>query len=393
MVFAWFVIALSMVMLSPLLLEISFEFEVGVAIVGQMTTVIIFAAAVSTILIVPFIDRFDRRTAFLVAGLLLAVSAVLALVSWNIWILALSRLLVGISYAFGVPTMFAATAELIPYEKRSRAIGWLASGMGLAFLLGGPIVTEIAGQFGWRASFVFFAAISVLMVVGGLRWFPSISGRQVADAGGTLRVIRGAYLPILRIGAVRGPLIATFLGGAPFTIWQTYMGAFFQETYDLSVADLTFLFALSGVGFVLGGVFGAPVGDRIGKKRMVLITLTLIGAGIFLEIGVVRFLPIGLAVAMILSSGESPRMANMNSIMGELVPKQRGAVIAVYTALVQVGMFVVAVTAGLAVAAGGYLALAGLLTSVALISVILISLLVREPKVEPSPVPAGIGSD
>ena len=144
---------------------------------------------------------------------------------------------------------------------------------------------------------------------------------------------------------------------------------------------------------MLGGVFGAPVGDRIGKKWMVLITLTLIGAGIFLEIGVVRFLPIGLAVAMILSSGESPRMANMNSIMGELVPKQRGAVIAVYTALVQVGMFVVAVTAGLAVAAGGYLALAGLLTSVALISVILISLLVREPKVEPSPVPAGIGSD
>ena len=134
MVFAWFVIALSMVMLSPLLLEISFEFEVGVAIVGQMTTVIIFAAAVSTILIVPFIDRFDRRTAFLVAGLLLAVSAVLALVSWNIWILALSRLLVGISYAFGVPTMFAATAELIPLRKTvsSDRVAGIRNGIGVS---------------------------------------------------------------------------------------------------------------------------------------------------------------------------------------------------------------------------------------------------------------------
>ena len=389
MVFAWFVVALSMVMLSPLLLEISLEFDTSVAIVGQMTTVITFAAAVSTILIVPFIDRFDRRTAFVVAGLLLAVSAVLAMVSWNIWILALSRVLVGISYAFGVPTMFAATAELIPYEKRSRAIGWLASGMGLAFLLGGPIISAIAGSYGWRASFVFFAAISLLMVVGGLRWFPRLPGRRIADDGGILRVIRGAYVPIRRIGTVRGPLIATFLAGAPFTIWQTYMGAFFQETYGLSVADLTLLFALSGVGFVLGGVFGAPVGDRIGKKRMVLTMLALIGTGIFLEIQIIRILPIGLAVAMILSSGESPRMANLNSIMGELVPEKRGAMIAVYTALVQVGMFVVAVAGGLAVAGGGYLALGVLLVSVALVSVVLISFLVREPKVELSPVAAG----
>ncbi len=378
MVFAQSVIALGVVMQSPLVKEISLEFGVSVADVGQFATVITGAAALSSLLVVPMIDRIDRRSAYLTSGVLLLLSGIIALVAWNFWILAASRLLIGVSFAFGVPTLFAATADLIPYETRARANGWLAAGMGVSFLIGAPIVSTIAGLYGWRAAFLFFIATTLLMVFGGMLWFPSIPGKAKGVGTGWVRAIGGTFGPILRIRSVRGALIAALMAGAPFFIWQTYMGAFFQETYGISVGDLGPVMVISGLGFVLGGVIGGPIGDRIGKKPMVLLTLLALGLGIILEIQIVRWLPFGLAIAFVLAGSEGPRIASLNVIMAELVPNRRGAVLAVYTSTVQVGMFVIGAVAGLVVGAGGYTALGWLLSGVAFVTLLLVALLVVE---------------
>ena len=393
MIFAQFVIALSIVMQSPLLLEMSLDFGVGVADMGQFATVITGAAAISSLLIVPMIDRIDRRSAYLTSAVLLLLSGVFALVAWNFWILAASRLLIGVSFAFGVPALFAATADLIPYEKRAQANGWLAAGMGVSFLIGAPIVAAIAGPFGWRAAFLFFIATTLVMVLASMTWFPSIPGKAKGAGTGWVRAIKGTFGPILRIRSVRGALIAALLAGAPFFIWQTYMGAFFQETYGLSVGELGPLLVVSGLGFVLGGVIGAPIGDRIGKKRMVLITLLALGVGILLEIQIVRWLPLGLAIAFIVAGNEGPRIASLNVIMAELVPERRGAVLAVYTGTVQVGMFVIGAVAGLAVGAGGYGALGWLLSGVAFVTLLLMALLVVERKPQDAPLAEAAGPE
>jgi predicted MFS family arabinose efflux permease len=117
--------------------------------------------------------------------------------------------------AFGGPATalsLSIVADLIPAERRGKALGAVMGAFSVASVLGVPAGLELAQRGGWRAPFVAVAAMGLLVAGAAVRLMPTMRGhmararRASAPAGPLLRV-PGAVLSLAAMGAT---MMATF---------------------------------------------------------------------------------------------------------------------------------------------------------------------------------------
>ena len=112
-----------------------------------------------------FLDRFDRRRALAVAASGLALGTLSCAFAVGLWSLIGARFLAG---AFGGPATsiaMAIVADLIPPERRGRAMGAVAGAFSVATVVGVPAGLLLARHGGWRQPFVVVAALGAAVVV------------------------------------------------------------------------------------------------------------------------------------------------------------------------------------------------------------------------------------
>ena len=127
------------------------------------------AAAISGVLGSKFLDRFDRRDALAVTMFGLVVGTVSAGFAEDLATLMLARVVAG---AFGGPATSVALsviADVVPPERRGRALGIVMGAFGMASVFGVPLSLELARLGGWRLPFFAVAGMG-LLVAGGAIW-------------------------------------------------------------------------------------------------------------------------------------------------------------------------------------------------------------------------------
>lgn len=83
------------------------------------------------------------------------------LVASSVYLLVLSRVLLGLGEGLGLPTIFHIFAHTIPVEERSRAFGYLvASGS-----IGQTVAAALCPHLPWRLSFYIFGAKGIIWVI------------------------------------------------------------------------------------------------------------------------------------------------------------------------------------------------------------------------------------
>ncbi|MEO6244845.1 MAG: MFS transporter [Opitutaceae bacterium] len=104
-----------------------------------------------------FMDRYDRKRALLVtyAGFALATLAC-ALAPSHHWLLA-ARVAAGAFGGLAGSLLMAMVGDIIPPDRRGRAMGLVMSAFPVASVLGVPAGLILAGKFGWHAPFFLLA--------------------------------------------------------------------------------------------------------------------------------------------------------------------------------------------------------------------------------------------
>jgi predicted MFS family arabinose efflux permease len=135
---------------------------------GLLLSSYTFTAAASGLLAATYVDRFDRRRLLLVLYLLFMLATLCCGLAWNFSSLLLARALAG---AFGgilgalVQTMIA---DVIPFERRGRAVGTVMAAFSISTVAGVPLALFLADHLpalGWRAPFFF-----IVLLAGGFLW-------------------------------------------------------------------------------------------------------------------------------------------------------------------------------------------------------------------------------
>jgi predicted MFS family arabinose efflux permease len=150
---------LDFMMVMPMGPEFSTALHIPSSALGSISASYTGAACISGLISSTFLERFDRRSALLVALLGLVIGTFAGAAAVGFHSLLLARVVAG---AFGGPATavtLAILADIVPPERRGRATGKLMGAFAFASVIGVPAGLFVAQRFGWRAPFIGVAAL------------------------------------------------------------------------------------------------------------------------------------------------------------------------------------------------------------------------------------------
>ncbi len=215
------------------------------------------SAAVAGVVGAFVLDRFDRRRALAVtlAGLVVATAA--GGFSWDLHSMVATRILAG---AFGGPATSLALAivsDVVPPERRGRAMGVVMSAFSVASVLGVPAGLELARFGGWSLPFFAVALLGAVLALAAVWLLPPL--RPAAPSGGG-----DVGWTFLRRPGVMAALCAVGLAMAANFMFIPNLATYWQFNFGYPRERLGLLYLVGGaVSFAAMQVVGRLV-DRLG---------------------------------------------------------------------------------------------------------------------------------
>jgi predicted MFS family arabinose efflux permease len=223
-----------------------------------------FTAAASGIAAGFFIDRYDRRRVLLplLAGLSLATLGCAWAPSYP-WMVLMRALAGGFGGILGAMCI-AVIPDVIPPERRGRAIGVVMASFSLASIIGIPIGMNLATTFSWHVPFLAIGLAGLLVFAWGLFAFPSLIGhitRTRSSPGETVRAIFGVGLHWRAFG------LTVFLAGAGFSV-ISFISPYLVGNIGFRDDQLQFVYLTGGIASVVTTPLIGRLVDRLQPIRV-----------------------------------------------------------------------------------------------------------------------------
>jgi predicted MFS family arabinose efflux permease len=229
------------------------------------------SASIAGVIGAGLLDRFDRRSALLVAMIGLALGTAAGGLATNFETLIGARVLAG---AFGGPATslcYAIIADRVPPERRGRAMSNVMGAFSLAAVLGVPAGLELAHLGGWRAPFFAVAGICLLITLVAVLRLPSFGGHIGKETPGGNR----AWHVFLRERSVQTALFATAVSMCGGFLIIPNISAYFQFNLGYPREHLGLLYMCGGiVTFAAMRLAGRWV-DRFGASMIAVLASAL----------------------------------------------------------------------------------------------------------------------
>lgn len=279
-----FVNILDFMMVMPLGPDFSKALGIPMAHLGIIGGAYTASAAVAGIIGARFLDRFDRRKALAVNMAGLVLGTLLGGFATGLYTLVAARVVAG---AFGGPATsvsMSIIADVVPPERRGKAMGAVMGAFSVASVLGVPAGLELARLGGWQLPFFAVAALGVVVVAAGIRLLPSLT-KHLEGAPSKVEVLLLLRRPevLLSLGATTALMLSNFLV-------VPNLSAFLQHNLGYPRESMGLLYMAGGVvSFGVMRLCGILV-DRIGPP-----SVAAIGAGIMiadLATGILRSPPL-----------------------------------------------------------------------------------------------------
>ncbi|MEX1106055.1 MAG: MFS transporter [Ilumatobacteraceae bacterium] len=239
------------------------------------------------------IDRSDRRRIMVWANVVRAVAlAVLCLViafdSAQIWMLWIVALVLGCAEVFYDNSSQALVPDIVPSHLLEKANGRMYSvEFSTNTFIGTPLgsimfAAAVALPFGIDAASFMIATVLILTIPGSFRH--EVVARHKTDS--LYAEVRTGMRWLWRDPLLRTIAISLGLSNLAFQMPQAVFVLFASEELSVSERGYGFLFAIMGIGAVLGGLLGDRIVARVGQSAAIygaLVTwiITLLAVGFY----------------------------------------------------------------------------------------------------------------
>ncbi|MFS0704099.1 multidrug effflux MFS transporter [Cellulomonas sp. 179-A 9B4 NHS] len=238
------------------------------AAAAQLTmTGMLLGGAVGQLVIGPLSDRFGRRAPVLVGVALHVVTSLLCAIAPAIVPLIALRMLQGFFNASASVVAMALIRDRFVGSDASRLMSRLMLVIGVAPLFAPSVGGLIAGQWGWRAVFFALAVFGAGLWVVVLTKMPETLPAERRRSGG-IRTALSGYRSLLRD---RHFVALAVLPGLNMAVLMSYVVAspfVLREGYGLSEHQFSLVFAVNGLGLVIGAQVNAAIVRRVAPIRI-----------------------------------------------------------------------------------------------------------------------------
>ena len=191
---AAFLIFAQAFMIAPILPRLAQVFATGVGLIGLAVPAYLVPYGMTSLVWGPLADRAGRRPVIIAClaaftGLTLATATATSAPAFILW-----RLGAGLAAGGIIPIGVALIGDVVPYQRRGHALGWLFGGMAGGMAVGSTAGALVEPVIGWPSLFVIVAvaaALATAVVATTVPGSKSTAGTQA------LRVIVRGYLDLL----------------------------------------------------------------------------------------------------------------------------------------------------------------------------------------------------
>ncbi len=261
-----FVNVLEFMIVMPLGPDFATALGIPLTRLGWIGAAYTFAASIAGIVGSTFLDRFARRTALIAALTGLMLATLLASAAVGLPSLLAARVLAGL---FGGPATalgYAILADVVPPDRRGRAMGVVLGSFSVASVLGVPLGLELARLAGWRMPFLAIATLTLVALVLTRLLLPPLTlhleARERARLAGAPSG-RGLS-EFVRDRAVLVALLGTALTMMSLFMLVPHFSAYFQYNLGYPRARLGLLYLVGGAASFVAMRVGGGMVDRYG---------------------------------------------------------------------------------------------------------------------------------
>ncbi|MCY1081360.1 MFS transporter [Archangium lansingense] len=258
-----FVNILDFVMVMPLGPDFAAALGIPTNQIGNIGAAYTAAASVAGVAGSYFLDRFDRRKALAVAMLGLVVATAAGGFATGLTSLLVARAMAGLFGGPATSLSMSIIADVIPAERRGRAMGGVMGAFSVASVLGVPLALKVAVWADWRMPFFVVAGLGLLVVAGAIFFLPPVRGHLERERGPTVSV-RELFT---RTDVLLSYSLTMLLNVAGFVIIP-HISGYVQHNLGYPREELEFIYFAGGlVSFVTLRVAGKAV-DALGSFRV-----------------------------------------------------------------------------------------------------------------------------
>ena len=250
------------------------ELIIGPGAYGLLVSSYGLAAGFSSFLGVFYLDNLDRRkallwayTGFMLGTLSSAIIPTTQDVHLNYYLFIGTRVLTGLTGGLLGGLVMSIVGDLVPLERRGKAMGIVTLAFSLAAVLGVPLALILVDFFDHNWHVPFYTVSAMSMVIGALAWkiIPPINAHlNRKEVFNPMATVQG----VLQSKVQRNALLFTvLLVLGQFTV-ISFLTPYFINNVGLEQSQIKYIYIAGGAATVLSGISIGKAVDRFGRFRI-----------------------------------------------------------------------------------------------------------------------------
>lgn len=310
-----FVHMVDFVVLMPLGPTLMKDLGISPAQFGTLVSSYNFAAAGAGLFFGSFADRFDRKNLLLsvLFGFTLATFSC-AVASNFIW-LTTARIITGMFGGMLNGLIFAIISDIVPYERRGRAMGIVMSSFSVASVVGVPIGLAISDASHWNNTFVFIGLFSVLIFMVAQIIFPNLTGHMDEEHPAFVTRLRSL---LTNRNYQRSFLFISMVSGSMFLLIP-FLSPFAVKNMGIATDQLKYMYLVGGLFTVATARLFGVLTDRVGALKLfvIIVLISFIPINLYTHSGPISFI-VYLALGSFFMTMVSGRMIPCMTLISEV---------------------------------------------------------------------------
>ncbi|SNS06149.1 Predicted arabinose efflux permease, MFS family [Belliella buryatensis] len=333
--------------LGPQLMRI---FEITPREFGLLVSSYTFAAGLSSFMGAFVLDKYDRRTIMLWVFFGFFLGTLACAFSPNYIILLVARIISGLFGGLTSALILAVIGDVIPDERRGRAMGLVMAAFSVASVFGVPFGLFIASLSNWHAPFLFLASLSGIIFWMIYKYVPSITAHIVAKQSkpSPIQVIKRVTSNSNQMRAI-SLTIMMMLG--QFMIIP-FLSPYMVANVGFTDMELTYIYMAGGAFTIFTSPWVGRLTDQYGKVKIftIFMTLNIIPIGVITHLGATP-IPYVLLISTMFFVTSNGRMVPASALItGTAKPENRGSFLSFNSAVQQLSAGLASFVAGLILA-------------------------------------------
>jgi len=341
-----FTYILDFMVMMPLGPQFTRLFDISDAQFGALVSAYTFSAGASGLAASAYLDRFDRKRLLVVLYTLFALSTMGCALAMTYGQFFVAR--VGAGLFGGVLSALIQTilADVVPFERRGRAMGVVMSSFSVSTVAGVPLGLYLAAAFSWHAPF--WLVVGLCGVFGAMAYWTVPQLRAHLDHSDR-HSVWGEIVATVQERNHQWSFAFTMVSILTGFMIIPYITIYLETNLAVSNRDIPLLYLAGGAATLVSARWIGVLSDRLGKRYMYerlaalvgipLFTLTLMPPAPFWVLTLVYVL-----FFVIVSGRMIPSMAVVSAAAN---PRRRGTFMAISGALQSFAMGLAAVVGGL----------------------------------------------